>query len=198
MLDHQALALLRPVAWERLADDRLTRHAAWGLASYLVEAGGRVLRANDAAIPAPALGLREGRLGCATRADQARLDRALANPAMAAVVRLSAPPGPANALALVAPLAADLAVVTLLDAEARARTAARLLALLAPSLELTGREADVAALISAGVDLGEVARRLDLAAGTARNYLKNAMRKLEVHSQAELAALVGDLSNLVA
>jgi DNA-binding CsgD family transcriptional regulator len=68
--------------------------------------------------------------------------------------------------------------------------------MLAPSLGLTAREADVAALISAGVDIGEAARRLGLAPGTARNYLKNAMRKLDVHSQVELAALVAELSNL--
>jgi two-component system, NarL family, nitrate/nitrite response regulator NarL len=56
----------------------------------------------------------------------------------------------------------------------------------------------VAALISAGADIGEVARRLGLAAGTARNHLKSAMRKLEVHSQVELAALVADLASLAA
>lgn len=182
--------------WERLADDKLMRHSAWGLASYLVDTGGRVLRANAAAKPAPALALRADRLRCATRADQARLDRALANAAMAAVVRLSAPPADADAMALVAPLAFDLALVTLLDAGARARTAARSLTMLSHSLGLTAREADVAALISAGVDLGEAAQRLGLAAGTTRNYLKNAMRKLDVHSQVELAALVAELSNL--
>jgi DNA-binding CsgD family transcriptional regulator len=195
MPNHEATAA-QMAPWERLADDRLMRHSAWGLASYLVNSGGRVLRANAAAKPAPALVLRADRLCCATKADQARLDRALANAAMAAVVRLSAPPADTEAMALVAPLAADFRLVTLLDAGARARTAARSLAMLAPSLGLTAREADVAALISAGVDIGEAARRLGLAAGTARNYLKNAMRKLDVHSQVELAALVAELSNL--
>jgi len=202
-------AIARNAVCERLVDDKLARYAARGLASYLVDGGARVLRANDAANSAPSLclSLRAGRLRCQTKQDQSRLESALADaataPGAAAYVRLSRTQDCANPLALVAPVALDidpggLALVTLLDAGVRIRTPSRSLDMLSQAFGLTAREAEVGALISTGADIAAVALRLGVAIGTARNYLKNAMQKLEVHSQVELAAFVAELSNLAA
>jgi len=191
---------------ERLVDDKLARYSARGFASYLVDGGARVLRANVVAnsTPSQSLAVRAGRLRCQTKSDQMRLESALADAAVASAsaavyVRLSPTPDCANPLVLVAPVAAaDLALVTLVDASARVREASRSLDMLSRAFGLTAREAEVGALISTGADIAAVAARLGVAIGTARNYLKTAMQKLEVHSQVELAAIVGELSNLAA
>ena len=199
-------AITRSVFCGRLVEDKLARFSARGFASYLVDGGARVLRANDAANTTPSLGLavRAGRLRCQTKSDQIRLESALADAAAssanaAAYVRLSRTPDCANPLVLVAPVAAsDLALATLVDVSARVREASRSLDMLSKAFGLTAREAEVGALISTGADIAAVAARLGVAIGTARNYLKTAMQKLEVHSQVELAAFVGELSNLAA
>jgi DNA-binding CsgD family transcriptional regulator len=203
-------ALTRNAICERLVDDKLARYSARDLASYLVDGAARVLRANDAATSAssPYLAVRAGRLHCQTRADQTRLESALAHAALAAsaaaYVRLSRTQACTNPLALVASVsamdidAAGLALVTLVDAGARVRARARSLDMLTQAFGLTAREAEVGALISTGADIATVALRLGVGVGTARNYLKNVMQKLEVHSQVELAAVVAELSNLAA
>ena len=53
-------------------------------------------------------------------------------------------------------------------------------------LGITRREAELAALLAAGLDLQSVARRLSVSEHTARQYLKSVFAKAGVHSQAEL------------
>lgn len=55
---------------------------------------------------------------------------------------------------------------------------------------LTPREGEVAALSAGGMSPTAIAVRLGLGEGTARNHVKAVLRKVGIHSQAELAALV--------
>ena len=56
---------------------------------------------------------------------------------------------------------------------------------------LTPREAEIAGQISMGLSPADIARRLGVGEGTVRTHLKAAMQKCSVHSQIELAALIG-------
>jgi len=49
---------------------------------------------------------------------------------------------------------------------------------------LTLREADVVRLLASGCTYGEIAARLGISAHTVGSHIKNAYRKLEVHSAA--------------
>jgi DNA-binding NarL/FixJ family response regulator len=69
---------------------------------------------------------------------------------------------------------------------------------LGSSLSLTPREQAVVGVVASGQDLSSGAKQLDIAIGTARNHLKNAMQKACVHSQVELVALMAMLSKLIA
>lgn len=64
------------------------------------------------------------------------------------------------------------------------------LSLLAEAFALTPMEARVAGLLSIGVNVEEMAERLELRAGTVRSHLKSAMAKTESRSQTRLALLV--------
>jgi DNA-binding CsgD family transcriptional regulator len=63
-------------------------------------------------------------------------------------------------------------------------------ALLVASFGLTRGEAQVAALLSTGLDVFEIAARLGLQVGTVRNHLKRAMAKTCTNSQSQLSVLV--------
>jgi DNA-binding CsgD family transcriptional regulator len=63
-------------------------------------------------------------------------------------------------------------------------------ATLAEAFGLTRRESEIAHLIALGVDLGEIADRLELGVGTVRNHLKRAFEKTGTHSQAAMVALI--------
>lgn len=54
---------------------------------------------------------------------------------------------------------------------------------------LTGREQDILFLLVGGVDLQSAAARLGITVNTARGYVKNLYRKLDVHTQLELLAV---------
>lgn len=58
---------------------------------------------------------------------------------------------------------------------------------------LTEREADVASLVASGMALSDVAERLQVQIGTARNHLKNIFAKTRVSRQGELVALLARL-----
>ncbi|MGO8826204.1 MAG: response regulator [Acidimicrobiales bacterium] len=55
---------------------------------------------------------------------------------------------------------------------------------------LTKREHDILSLLVSGVDLQSAAGRLGITVNTARGYVKNLYRKLGVHNQLELLAVV--------
>jgi DNA-binding CsgD family transcriptional regulator len=78
----------------------------------------------------------------------------------------------------------------LIDPASRRAPLAEATAALREAVGLTGREADVAALIAAGLSPREAALRLGIGEQTVRTHLKLALAKCGVHSQLELAALV--------
>lgn len=55
---------------------------------------------------------------------------------------------------------------------------------------LTRRQADVIDALRSGLRLTQIARHLELSLHTVRNHLKQAYRKLGVHSQVELLAML--------
>ena len=59
----------------------------------------------------------------------------------------------------------------------------------APTAGLTDREVDIAKLVALGLTNEEIGRRLSISAATVKTHLRNAMRKLHVHSRAHLVAL---------
>jgi len=54
---------------------------------------------------------------------------------------------------------------------------------------LTPREREVLAASADGASIGEVARRLILSEGTVRNYLSEAIQKLEARNRVEAARI---------
>lgn len=81
-------------------------------------------------------------------------------------------------------------VVLLLDLSDRAGTPK---ALLQSMFGLTGREADVAALLSCGLSVEEIAHRLSLRLASTRQVVKSVLSKAGVHRQSELVAMLGRL-----
>jgi DNA-binding CsgD family transcriptional regulator len=64
---------------------------------------------------------------------------------------------------------------------------------LAELFGLTDREADVASLLTDGLEIASVANELRISPETARTYLKYAFEKIGVKRQAELVALLARL-----
>ena len=62
--------------------------------------------------------------------------------------------------------------------------------LLETGFGLTNREADIAVLVAQGLSAPIIARRLLIGEGTVRNHIKAVFRKVGLHTQAELSALV--------
>ncbi|MGO9488490.1 MAG: LuxR C-terminal-related transcriptional regulator [Solirubrobacteraceae bacterium] len=57
-------------------------------------------------------------------------------------------------------------------------------------LPLTTREREVVTLIALGRETGEIARELHVSPETVRTHVRNAMSKLDVHTRAQLVAVV--------
>jgi DNA-binding CsgD family transcriptional regulator len=60
----------------------------------------------------------------------------------------------------------------------------------APGARLTGREAEVAALLAEGLTLGQVAQRMRLSPLTVKSHKRKVYQKLGVHTGAALVALM--------
>ncbi len=60
----------------------------------------------------------------------------------------------------------------------------------AAALSLTGREREIVMLIALGSDTGEIAAQLHVSPETVRSHVRNAMAKLDVHTRAQLVAVV--------
>jgi PAS domain S-box-containing protein len=60
----------------------------------------------------------------------------------------------------------------------------------AASLGLTEREREVVTLIAMGLDTGDIAGELHISPETVRTHVRNAMGKLNVHTRAQLVAVV--------
>jgi PAS domain S-box-containing protein len=60
----------------------------------------------------------------------------------------------------------------------------------AAGLSLTNREREIVMLIAMGRDTAEIAVELHVSPETVRSHVRNAMRKLDVHTRAQLVAVV--------
>jgi PAS domain S-box-containing protein len=58
------------------------------------------------------------------------------------------------------------------------------------ALSLTAREREIVTLIALGSDTGEIAAQLHVSPETVRSHVRNAMAKLDVHTRAQLVAVV--------
>jgi DNA-binding CsgD family transcriptional regulator len=166
---------------------------------------GRVLRVHGDGGERWGMCIRNRRLAIAERLSQPALDRAVAAavrpPQRAAVAPLADQDGEQHYLHCVPVTGrardvflATVAVAAIIPARPRSNRGRLDPALLRDAFGLTDREAQVAALIGEGLDLVEIARRLSIDAGTARNHLKSVFVKSGTHRQAELVALLWRLS----
>ena len=89
---------------------------------------------------------------------------------------------------------ATAAIATVLDTSRTVRLDQGTAELLARSADLTPRELQVAQVVAGGGSPREAAERLGISVETAKLHLKAVFRKLDVHSQTELALLAHRLS----
>lgn len=210
------VAVLDSIVPQLRASFRVTRSVldaeATGMARALHRRGdpvfgldmfGRVLRSYGTDDLEP-LGIvaRERRLFAADRRMQATLDRAISGavgpqqqPGFVAVTNQC---GEHNLLHVlpVTGRARDVFLVTaaMVVVIAPHRPSARLSPeLIRQVFGLTGREAQIAALLAEGLALAAIARRLHLGLGTVRNHLKSIFGKTATQRQGELVALLGAL-----
>ncbi|MEQ8480287.1 MAG: alpha/beta hydrolase [Hoeflea sp.] len=83
---------------------------------------------------------------------------------------------------------ASIVILRAGDAGAEAGETRRVLSELAYGL--TGKEAEIALAVASGKSLDEIAGDMEILVSTVRGHLKKAFHKMDVHSQAELAARI--------
>lgn len=174
-----------------------------GAAMFELDSWGRVLRAHDNADETLGVVVRRGRLATGDQSNQKQLERAIA----AAVSR-----APRPALVAVTDSAGNRRFLQLVPVTGKSRdvfcSTAAVAALIDPAvpvgggllpksiqatLELTNREAQIAGLLAEGLSLAEIAERLRMQVGTARNHLKRIFDKSGTRRQGELIALIDKL-----
>jgi DNA-binding CsgD family transcriptional regulator len=208
----QAVATICQSSLERRTEDCSSLFSRNGVAALKLGRDGRVLESNPAAdvFVSDLFRLSRGRIMLPMRSEQEELDRAIAT-------ALSDDPAPtmfrvhsANRVRppflLMIPVrgaarevfARTMAFLVIVESTQPHSVPQECLELLGRSLSLTPREQSVVGVVASGQDLSSAAQRFDITIGTARNHLKSAMQKANIHSQVELAALVATLSDLVA
>jgi len=209
----QAVATICQSTLEKQTADRASFFSHSGLAALKIGRGGRVLESNAAAdgLVPDLFGMSRGRITLTLRSEQDRLDRAIAvaqsdDPAPT-MFRILGADETHHPLLLVLPVAGrardvfanTLAFVVIIESMRPHSAISRpCLDVLGSSLSLTPREQSVVGVVASGRDLSSAAKQLDIAIGTTRNHLKNAMQKAYVHSQVELVALMATLSKVIA
>lgn len=188
----------------------------FGVASFLLDARGRVSQPNRSAAALLAcgegLGMRGGRLVLASDTAQQRLMQLLKDASRATAVEhethrglpeiIAIPRGPgsfATAVAVRMPrspadLRADHAPVLAIyvsQPESRGSVSAELVREL---LGVTRAEADLAARLACGATIDEAASALGIARTTARTQLYSIFRKTGLHRQSELVSLIAHIS----
>jgi DNA-binding CsgD family transcriptional regulator len=184
--------------------ERLLRHR--GDTIVKLDSCGRVLPEQAMGETGPASPLRVvgRRLTAASPVYQARLDHAVAAALLPsgrmALAMLGGPDGRRWFLQI-HPLRsrtrdifrAAAAVAVLIERERRPNAGRRPASTLAGLFGLTEREADVAGLLTDGLEIAAIARDLGISPQTTRTYLKYAFEKIGVGRQAELVALLARL-----
>lgn len=174
-----------------------------GAPVFELDSWGRVLRVHANTDEGVGVVVHRGRLVTTDRLAHQRLEHAIAmavtpeqRPALAAITDEA---GNRRFLQLV-PVAgrsrdvflATAAVAVLID-PSRSGGGGVLPKSIQEMLGLTGREAQIAALLAEGLSLAEIAERLRLQIGTARNHLKRIFEKSGTRRQGELIALIDKL-----
>jgi DNA-binding CsgD family transcriptional regulator len=90
---------------------------------------------------------------------------------------------------------ATAAIAVIIEPSPRPAGAGLLTAAVRDAFGLTAREAQVAALLAEGLSLAEIAGRLGLRIGTARNHLKAIFEKTGARRQGEMIALFAKLNS---
>ena len=190
---------------ELLSRQQALPYAARGEATFALEASGRaapISGSAEAAMSGMPLFLKRGRLVALFPEQARRLDRvvkaAVQRGGQPASTVLTSIAGDRYQL-LVLPLygeAMDVfcgtrAIATVLKIQDAGRIDPRTLLITQTGFDLTPREAEVAALAASGLPPAAISSRLGIGQGTVRNHVKAVFRKVGVHSQAELAALLG-------
>jgi len=208
-----ALPILREaaqIARLRFEGERQPFALAYGdddRAVFALDGGGRARPLNEAALRVLVhdLKLRGGRLAAATPEGDARLQAllaaALAPPRQGKATIVDASSGGRRLILRAVALhglgrdlfAADAALLLVEPWRRPGDPSAAATDILREAFGLTPAEAKVAALLADGASLAEIARRLAVAPGTARNHLKSAMAKADAPRQAEFALLCGRL-----
>jgi DNA-binding CsgD family transcriptional regulator len=185
--------------------ERLLRHR--GETIVKLDRCGRVLpgQAMGESDPASPLRIVARRLTATSSIYQAGLDRAvdvaLALPGRITLAMLGSPDGRRWFLQI-HPLPgrtrdifrAASAVAVLIERERRPDVPRRSGSELTELFGLTDREADVASLLTEGLEIAAIARELAISPQTTRTYLKYAFEKIGVGRQAELVALLARLA----
>ncbi len=170
---------------------------------FELDAWGRVHRVHATTDEGLGVRIRQGRLTTSDRLAQPRLERAISiavdHPQRPALVALTDQTGGRCFLQLV-PVpgrARDVfgatAVVAVLVEPSSTVSDAALSVSIREALGLTAREAEITALLVDGLSLAEIAARLRLQVGTARNHLKRVFEKCRTNRQSELVALLSRL-----
>lgn len=166
---------------------------------FELDACGRVLRVHGEESERLGVVVRERRMVAADRLAQAALDRAVAAaarpPRSLALVPVTNRRGERRLLHVVPVTGrardiflATAAIVVVTEPD-RTKTGP-LPAVIRQALGLTPREAQIAALLAAGLSLPMIAERLHLGIGTMRNHLKSIFGKTDTRRQGELIALL--------
>jgi DNA-binding CsgD family transcriptional regulator len=163
------------------------------------DAFGRVLRVHGGDGEEHGVVVRQRRLLACDRLAQAALDRAVAAAVGAApqpaLVTVANPLGERRFVHVVPVVGRArevflaTAAVVVVTAPDRAETGP-LPGVIRQALGLTAREAQIAALLAAGLNLPTIAERLRLGIGTVRNHLKSIFNKTDTMRQGELIALL--------
>ncbi|MCW5695588.1 MAG: helix-turn-helix transcriptional regulator [Bauldia sp.] len=196
LVDRATLASSDAVAWSAALDDA-------GVAAIFLTADGFVVRTTQWADRILSDGLRivGGRLRCRSPDSQSALDRMLVERPPRRSVRIPRDHGQRPLLARAVPVdeassepewvfarGPVATILILVDPDPRRRHSTAIDALIL--LGLPPSEAQVAALVGAGMTAAQVARELGLTEATVRTYLKWIYSKLEITRQVQLVELV--------
>jgi DNA-binding CsgD family transcriptional regulator len=171
---------------------------------FELDTSGRVLRMHGGDVEHCGLLVRKQRLVAADHLEQSQLERAVSiasgAPRRPALVPFTDARGERRFLQLVPVTGAArdvfvaTAAIALVITPSRRPAVANLFAEeIREALSLTAREAEIAALLAEGLSLAEIAERLRLGTGTARNHLKSIFEKSGTGRQGELIALLSKL-----
>ena len=205
----RAAAMVSRARFQLEADHRATPFLGRGDPVFYIAYDGTVHRHSSGALAvlAPDVTLRDRRLAVSVPGCQRKVDSALTTalserkPGLVTIVtddarslRLLMLPVLGQALDM---FRATRALVVVLDITRPMQIDEGSIDLLVAATGLTRRETEVVRLVASGHTVRKTSELLAISYETARLYLKGAFGKLDIHSQAELTALLSRLSSVM-